>query len=521
MKRVLKLSESAQTDLIALRTFITKPKIILPQTPFLITNNPITTSTTRFSLKDSFYSQPSLNSIPFPNIIGLFSDRLSVNEIQAKEDLINKASVLRNELIRVEGSREDLIFRLLDEKGTSWFKCFDDGAAFVELLRQLESYPRCALQVLNWRIKQSDNGFPMTSEEYAKVIKLAGRSKNIDLATELFTEAANRRIKTAATYNALLGAYMYNDCIAECQLLYGDFKRDISCKPTVVTYNILLSVFARVMHIDHMEAALQEMKNSNIMPNLNTYNMLLRGYVTSWMWNSMEETYKVMVANGMQPDIDTHLLLLRGYAHSGNLKKMEEIYELVNCHVIEHKEFSLIRAMICAYCKSTSRNRVQKVEELLKILPKNEYISWLNVMLIKLYAQEDIMDVMESYIDEAFAHKTAVATVGVMRCIITCYFRANAAEKLAKFVKRAEYAEWRICRSLYHCKMVMYSSQNRLAEMEGVLSEMENFNLQTTRKTFIIMCKAYMAWGQKRKLDQILGVMCTQGFGTPGSTLNS
>ncbi|KAK1357010.1 Pentatricopeptide repeat-containing protein [Heracleum sosnowskyi] len=517
MKRVWKLSESAESKLMTFRTLITKPKNTVSQTPYLITTNPITTSTHRFSLKDSFHSHPNLNSIPFPNIIGLFSDRLSHNEMQAKEDLIHKASVLRNELIRVDDFRQDLIFRVLDEKGSSWFKCYDDGAAFVELLRQLEFSPRCAVEVLNWRRKQADNGFPMTAEEYAKGIRLAGRSKNIDLATELFTEAANRRIKTAATYNALLGAYMYNDCTDKCQLLYGDFKKDISCKPTVVTYNILISVFGRLMLIKHMEAALQEMKNSNIMPNRHTYNMLLGGYVTAWMWDTMEKTYKVMEASGIHPDIHTHLLLLRGYAHSGNLKKMEEIYKLVNYHVIEHKEFPLIRAMVCAYCKSKSSDRVQKVEELLKLIPKHEYKSWLNVMLIKLYAQEDIMDMMESYIDEAFAHNISVKTAGIMRCIITSYFRANASDKLTNFVKRAEYAEWKICRSLYHCRMVMYSSENRLAEMEGVLSEMGKFNLQPTKKTFLIMYKAYLTWGQKRKLDQILGVMCTQGFGIPSS----
>lgn len=147
MKRVWKLSETGHTELIILRAFITKPKNLVSQTPFLITNNPITTSTNRFSLKDSFYSHPHLNSIPFPNIIGLFSDRLSHNELQAKEDLIHKASVLRNELISVDDCRQDLIFRVLDEKANSWFKCYDDGAAFVELLRQLEFLPRCALEV--------------------------------------------------------------------------------------------------------------------------------------------------------------------------------------------------------------------------------------------------------------------------------------------------------------------------------------------------------------------------------------
>lgn len=106
-----------------------------------------------------------------------------------------------------------------------------------------------------------------------------------------------------------------------------------------------------------------------------------------------------------------------------------------------------------------------------------------------------------------------------MRCILGSYFRANAVDKLANFVKRAEYAGWKTCRSVYHSKMVMYSLHKRLAEMEGVLGDMENFKIQPTEKTFSILYKAYLECGQKRNLDQVLGVMCTHGFRTPSNTM--
>ncbi|EOA27096.1 hypothetical protein CARUB_v10023194mg [Capsella rubella] len=425
-------------------------------------------------------------------------------------DMVQKVSVLKEELLTIGNSKEK--FRdVLDQNGQWLFRSYRDGAGIIELMDQLFPRHYLALQVLDWRRSQTDYCIPLTSEEYAKGIKIAGRARDVNLAVYLFDEAAKKRIQTASVYNALMSVYMWNGFADECQSLFRDFTRQTHCAPTIVTYNILISVYGRLLMVKNMEAAFEELQKLKLSPNSVTYNFLIAGYVTAWNWDKMEATFREMKSGPVEPDTDTYQLMLRGYANSGNLEKMEEMYGAIKDQVGLNSG-PLVRAMISAYCKKSVEDRVQKIENLLSLLPGEEYLPWLNVLLIRLYAQEDIVEAMENKINEAFEHKTCVNKSSIMRAIITAYFRCNEVDNLANFVKRAESAGWKLCRSLYHCKIIMYGSQKRFEEMEGVVNEMAQTNYGLVTKTFAIMYKAYKSHGMESDAEKVKGKMLKLGL---------
>ena len=144
MKRVWKITDAAaQAELFC----FTKPKTLASPSSSSPFNFTLTKSPNYcFATRDLNPHHSGKSTFP-TNLLSLFADKLAPSDSSAKEDLRNKVTRLKEELVLSFEDSEDYVFRVLEEKGASLFRSYSDGSAFIELLKQLSSWPHLALEV--------------------------------------------------------------------------------------------------------------------------------------------------------------------------------------------------------------------------------------------------------------------------------------------------------------------------------------------------------------------------------------
>ncbi|XP_006654392.1 pentatricopeptide repeat-containing protein At2g30780-like [Oryza brachyantha] len=462
---------------------------------------------------NSFPSSSSLSSSPYPPpdpTAARWSPSAPPLYTSAASHLREAVSSLAAAILALPGADPDPLPALSEHSFPILLAV--SPLASLDLLSLLRHKPQLGLAVFSFRRTLSP---PPTLPEFVLAISLASRARDTAAAAALFADASTAYCPDQALYNALMSAYMHSGLADRCVEAFRTLERDPRCgPPNADSYNILIALFGRYLLVDHMEATLRSLDASGHPRTIGTYNAIIAGYLTAWRWEKMESVFNEMASSHVAPDNTTHLLMLRGYAHAGMIYKMELAYERARQDVGE-VDIVHIRAMLCAYCKFKHVDRIEKIDELLQKMGPDDYRPWLAVLLIQAYAQEGLLERMEQWIAEALKRNTIVTSVQVLRSIITSYFRCDAVDKLAHFVRQTEEAGWKLCRSLYHCKMVMYGKQHRLPEMHGVLDDMAAFQFDRTKKTFWIMYKAYASCGRWAEANTILGMMGKHGFGFP------
>lgn len=118
----------------------------IPTKPYAVVSIVRAATQSYSSSSSSSPSSSSSSQYVWPNVVGLFAGKWTYGDSLLANDLRDKVSKLRDELV-VHGGDVETFYKVLEEKGAPMFRKYRDGSAVVELLTQLHSSPQLAIEV--------------------------------------------------------------------------------------------------------------------------------------------------------------------------------------------------------------------------------------------------------------------------------------------------------------------------------------------------------------------------------------
>lgn len=218
-------------------------------------------------------------------------------------------------------------------------------------------------QVFRWMQKQkwyiADNGV------YSKLISVMGKKGQTRMAMWLFSEMRNSGCKPdTSVYNALITAHLHSrdksKALAKALSYFEKMKGMDRCKPSIVTYNILLRAFAQARNVDQVNALFKDLDESIITPDIFTFNGVMDAYGKTGMIREMELVLSRMKSKQIKPDIITFNLLIDAYGRKQEFDKMEQVFKSL-LRSKEKPTLPTFNSMITNYGKARLREKADLV----------------------------------------------------------------------------------------------------------------------------------------------------------------
>ncbi|KAK4417259.1 Pentatricopeptide repeat-containing protein PPR5, chloroplastic [Sesamum alatum] len=231
-----------------------------------------------------------------------------------------------------------------------------------EELGKTDKWLQC-LEVFRWMQKQrwyvADNGV------YSKLISVMGKKGQTRMAMWLFSEMRNSGCKPdTSVYNALITAHLHtrdkSKALAKALWYFEKMKGMERCKPSIVTYNILLRAFAQARNVDQVNALFKDLDESIVTPDIYTFNGVMDAYGKLGMIREMELVLSRMKSNQIKPDIITFNLLIDAYGRKQEFDKMEQVFRSL-LRSKEKPTLPTFNSMITNYGKARLREKADLV----------------------------------------------------------------------------------------------------------------------------------------------------------------
>ncbi|KAI5058542.1 hypothetical protein GOP47_0026712 [Adiantum capillus-veneris] len=229
-------------------------------------------------------------------------------------------------------------------KVPDWFSLFEELGKRDKWLAILE--------VFRWMQQQRwyrpDDGF------YSKIISILGKKGQLRLASGLFRDMKKHGCPPdTSVVNALITAHIRNNNRKELGLLkafeyHEQMKKTTTCRPNLVTYNILLRGCAQTQQPQKMEELFEEMEVAGFKPDIYTFNGILDAYGKAGDFEAMDPLLRRMRQCKVKADCITYNTMIDAYGKAGRIDKMEEA--LKNMAMAKLKpQLSTVNALINNY----------------------------------------------------------------------------------------------------------------------------------------------------------------------------
>lgn len=143
------------------------------------------------------------------------------------------------------------------------------------------------------------------------VLSAIANAEEIPIAEEMFEHMTSSSKKNLVTYNTMISAYARCGRREDAFAMFKTMKK-AGLKPDKVTVTSLIKAVINDGDFDTARNLLKDMKKAKIKADVVTYNTVIRAFCESSRWFEAKELVAEMEASGVNPDSKTYGLLMNG-----------------------------------------------------------------------------------------------------------------------------------------------------------------------------------------------------------------
>lgn len=386
-----------------------------------------------------------------------------------------KGSSLVNALFtKLVDSNDGDIKSVLDQQGNLTLR--SDTLFWEPLLKALKSSESTSSnrvqQVLDWKMEKLLKESNRNPREWARQICLAGRVNNIQVAVKAFTLMELQQIKPNATvFNSLIYAYGFSNQIARALSLFEVMERTEDCRPTLVTYNTILSIYSHLGDPHNLQVWHEVCKRAGFSPNADTFKYLIVGFMRADRYDLMDLSFKEMITCGVTPSMTTLEAVMGGFGKKGLLDRMKSTFKFMMEEGWTMNE-NIVRNMFQVYAKLGRVADMEEVLGIVKTMGNSELISDIHNKIVKAYALTGELDDVEFSVGRMLQNGVIFSCPKVVEAIIGCYFRLKAYNRLELFLNRIKEV-YRLNYTTYDLLLTEYAKAGQYKKLQEAVEHMK------------------------------------------------